>query len=143
MAFELLHGLAEKEFIIDLGLCDVRLEDNRVYPWIFLIPRRENVSNLTGLSMGDGLQLMREIALACGAMGSLFPHDQLNVAMIGNRTPQLHVHVVCRSEGDPDWPGVVWDGYCEAYGAGERAVVAGRIRAAIESEMAKPEYNQN
>ncbi|MDR3255759.1 MAG: HIT family protein [Synergistaceae bacterium] len=143
MVFELLPALAEKTFITDLRFCNVRLEDNRLYPWIFLIPRCENALNVTLLSVDDGLQLMREIVLAGRALAWLFPHGQVNVAMIGNKTPQLHVHVICRREGDPDWPGVVWDGHCEPYGETARAEAAGKIRLAIEAEMTKPEYNQN
>ena len=33
---------------------------------------------------------------------------KVNVAAIGNRVPQLHLHVVGRRRDDPCWPGVVW-----------------------------------
>jgi diadenosine tetraphosphate (Ap4A) HIT family hydrolase len=142
MAFELAPGLAGKDFVTDLELCNVRFENNRFYPWVFLIPRRENVKNMTFLSMDDRLQLMREIALVEKAMASVFPHDQTNVAMIGNRTPQLHVHVLCRRKGDPDWPGTVWDGRSEPYPEEEKLAAIEKIRAAVESMKSNPEYGQ-
>jgi len=142
MGFELLPGLAECDFIIDLGLCSVRLEDNCLYPWILLVPRRESVRNMTFLSMDDRLALMREIALCEMAMSSLFPCDQINVAMIGNMTPQLHAHVICRTTGDAAWPDVVWNKHSEPYPENERYAVISRIREAVSREMSRPEYGQ-
>ena len=98
MAFELVSGLAAKDYVTDLKLCRVLFEDNKYYPWIFLVPMKENTKNMTNLTMEERFQLMREIALAEKVMMSLFPCDQDNVAMIGNMTPQLHVHVVCRKK---------------------------------------------
>lgn len=72
---------------------------------------------MTFLTMEERLQLMREIALCEEVMSELFKPAQTNVAMIGNKTPQLHVHVIARFEGDPDWPGTVWDGHSEPYEA--------------------------
>ena len=37
MAFELVPGLAAKDFIVDLKLCRVLFEDNKYYTWIFLV----------------------------------------------------------------------------------------------------------
>jgi diadenosine tetraphosphate (Ap4A) HIT family hydrolase len=143
MAFELFPDLAQKTEITNLKLCNVRLEDNRLYPWVFLIPRREGVKNMTFLPMDDRLQLMREIALAENVMARIFPHDQMNVAMIGNMTPQLHVHVLCRKNGDPDWPATVWNSHSEPYAPNDKRKVIAAIRQAIEIEKSKPEYNQN
>ena len=143
MAFELFPDLAQKTEITNLKLCNVRLEDNRLYPWVFLIPRREGVKNMTFLPMDDRLQLMREIALAENVMARIFPHDQMNVAMIGNMTPQLHVHVLCRRSGDPDWPDTVWNKHSEPYAPNDKGKIIAAIRQAIEIEKNKPEYNQN
>ena len=35
MAFELVPGLAAKDYVTDLKLCRVLFEDNKYYPWIF------------------------------------------------------------------------------------------------------------
>lgn len=86
--FELVPGLAKKIPVTELKLCKVLFENNRFYPWIFLVPKRENAKNMTFLSMEDRLQLMREMALCEKVMTELFPHDQTNVAMIGNKTPR-------------------------------------------------------
>lgn len=141
--FELVPGLAKKIPVTELKLCKVLFENNRFYPWIFLVPKRENTKNMTFLSMEDRLQLMREMALCEKVMTELFPHDQTNVAMIGNKTPQLHVHILCRKEGDPDWPTTVWNNHSEPYPADEAEKTASRIKNAIEQEKSKPEYAQN
>jgi diadenosine tetraphosphate (Ap4A) HIT family hydrolase len=140
MSFSLVAGLAAKDYVTDLKLCTVLFEDNAYYPWIFLVPKRENVKNMTNLSLDDRLQLMREIALAENVMLSLFPADQDNVAMIGNMTPQLHVHVICRRKGDPTWPGTVWNTARRPYEPDEKKKIVAKIKTALETEMKNPQY---
>ncbi len=109
MEFELHPSLSRKIFIQDLPLCRVLLEDERHYPWIFLVPRRSEVKKMMDLSPQDQLQLMLELDLAQKILWECFTPDQVNVAAIGNKTPQLHVHVIARYSHDPAWPGTVWD----------------------------------
>lgn len=109
MTFELHPNLAKKTFIADLPLCRVLLEDNADYPWIFLVPRVPHVSRLMDLSLEDQYRLIQELDLAQKIMWQEFQPTQLNVAAIGNKTPQLHVHVIARFDSDPAWPGTVWD----------------------------------
>jgi len=41
---------------------------------------------------------------------------KINTGALGNIVRQMHVHVIARSEGDPNWPGPVWGfGRCERY----------------------------
>ncbi len=141
--FELVPGLAKKDFIINLRLCSVLFEDNKLYPWIFLVPRKENVKNMTFLTMEERMQLMKEIALCEEVMVELFKPAQTNVAMIGNKTPQLHVHVIARTEGDPDWPGTVWDGHKEKYDGAEKQKIINEIKKAIMIKMTDPRFYQH
>ena len=143
MAFELVSGLAVKDFVLDLKLCRVLFEDNKHYPWIFLVPMKENVKNMTALTMEERYQLMREIALAEKVMFKLFPCDQDNVAMIGNMTPQLHVHVVCRKSGDPDWPGTVWNSTTGKYDPAVKQDLIRKIQDEFRAEMQNPIYEIN
>ncbi|MBP5352589.1 MAG: HIT family protein [Alphaproteobacteria bacterium] len=140
MTFELVAGLAAKDYVTDLPLCRVLFENNKYYPWIFLVPRKENTKNMTNLTMDERIELMREIALAENVMLRLFPSDQDNVAMIGNMTPQLHVHIVCRKKGDPDWPGTVWNNASAPYDENTKKETIAKIKAAIEAEMLLPQY---
>lgn len=140
MAFELVAGLAAKDYVLDLKLCRVLFEDNCYYPWIFLVPKKEHTKNMTNLTMDERFQLMREIALAESVMLKLFPCEQDNVAMIGNMTPQLHVHVVCRKKGDPDWPGTVWNSASKKYAPEEKAAVIARIKQEFEAQLRDAQY---
>lgn len=109
MAFGLHSNLSNKDLITELSLCTVLLENESYYPWILLIPRRNNVSRIIDLDQTDQLQLLKELDLAQNILWNLFELTQLNVAAIGNKTPQLHIHVIGRKHSDPAWPNTVWD----------------------------------
>ncbi|MDR3155542.1 MAG: HIT domain-containing protein [Holosporaceae bacterium] len=105
--FVLLDAFRKKCFVIDWPLCRILMEDKE-FPWIFLIPRRPNIRQMNHLSPEDRLILMEEITVASNLMEQLFPTDMLNVAAIGNKTPQLHIHIISRNKQDSLWPDVVW-----------------------------------
>lgn len=107
MSFELLNAFKGKKHIIDLELSKVILED-KIYPWILLIPMRENITQINQLNEKDSLQLIKEINFASNIMEKLFPTERLNVAAIGNKTPQLHIHIISRNTADPLWPETIW-----------------------------------
>jgi diadenosine tetraphosphate (Ap4A) HIT family hydrolase len=99
--------------ILELPLCQARLQDDARYGWVVLIPRVAAARELEDLSQADQGRLMAEI-LAAGravrAIGAALgrPVEKLNIGALGNVTPQLHVHVVGRRADDPAWPGPVW-----------------------------------
>lgn len=109
MEFELHPNLASKIFIHDFPLCRILLEDERHYPWLLLVPRKPNISRMMDLQAFDQLQLMKELQGAQEILWKEFQPTQLNVAAIGNKTPQLHIHVIARFQHDPAWPRTVWD----------------------------------
>jgi diadenosine tetraphosphate (Ap4A) HIT family hydrolase len=100
-----------------LILCDARLQLDARFPWIVLIPRLTGASGLEDVRPADYARLMGEIALAGRATRAIGdacgrPVARLNIGLLGNITPQLHIHVVGRRPDDAAWPGPVW-------GAGE------------------------
>ncbi len=80
----------------DLALCSVLLMDDARFPWLILVPRRPDLTELTDLRPEDAATLMEEIRLSCGVLAGLAKPDKLNVAALGNAVPQLHVHVIAR-----------------------------------------------
>lgn len=92
----------------DLALCRVLLMDDARFPWLILVPRRPDVSEITDLSEADAAALWREVRIATGVMQALSKPDKVNVGALGNVVAQLHVHVVGRFRSDPAWPGPVW-----------------------------------
>ena len=92
----------------DLALCRVLLMDDARFPWLILVPRRPEVSEITDLSEADAAALWQEMQLATRVMQALAKPDKVNVAALGNVVAQHHVHVVGRFRSDPAWPGPVW-----------------------------------
>lgn len=132
MNFELHPNLSQKDFLVDLPLCRVLLENESHYPWILLVPRRSNLSRIMDLEQTDQLQLLRELDLSQKILWNGFSLTQLNVAAIGNKTPQLHIHIIGRRLSDPAWPHTVWD-HPErlAYSSQEKEIVIQRLRSAF------------
>lgn len=95
--------------VTELKLCQVRLVKNAAFPWILLVPKRDDLTEIVDLDLTDQHLLMSEIVFASHVMRSLFVPEKLNVASIGNMVPQLHVHIVARFERDKAWPAPVWN----------------------------------
>lgn len=98
---------------VDWPLCHVRVQDDARFPWLILIPRHPGLHELEDLDPAGRASLIEEIASAgqqVRAIGALTgrPVEKLNVAALGNVTPQLHVHVVGRRHDDGLWPDPVW-----------------------------------
>ena len=95
-------------YINDLKLCSVRLIDNQKFPWIILIPKRKNITDISELNSKDQLLLMNEIVYCSRMMKKVFKTSKLNVEKIGNVVPQLHIHIIARYKKDSSWPLSVW-----------------------------------
>lgn len=98
----------ESHPVAHLRLSELRLQDDCNYPWLILIPRVHGASELLDLSREQQSELLAEIDLCGRALKSLFRPDKLNIATLGNRVPQLHVHLIARFRHDPTWPNPVW-----------------------------------
>lgn len=115
-----------------LAFSRVLLMNDRRYPWLLLVPERPDIAEIIDLPEADRVTLLSEIAAASEALKALFHPDKLNVAAIGNRVRQLHVHVIARFVSDPAWPGTVWGvGEAEPYPPHMAGVTADRIAAAL------------
>ncbi|HWG66112.1 MAG TPA: HIT domain-containing protein [Rhodanobacteraceae bacterium] len=99
---------ADTVFVAEWNLCRVLLMDDAQFPWLVLVPRREDLAELDDLVERDRAQLMHEITRAMKVLRGVVECDKLNVGALGNIVRQLHVHVVARREGDAAWPGPVW-----------------------------------
>ena len=94
--------------IIELALSEVRLMDDANHPWLLLVPRVADVTELIDLDAAQRTQLTAEIDATSRALMALFKPDKLNIAALGNMVPQLHVHVIARFLNDIAWPRPVW-----------------------------------
>jgi diadenosine tetraphosphate (Ap4A) HIT family hydrolase len=109
MAFTLDHRLVRDTLPIgDLPFSRVLLMNDSTWPWIVLVPKIADASELIDLDAVDRGRLMEEIAAVTTALRTVAGPTKLNVAALGNIVRQLHVHVIARFEDDPAWPGPVW-----------------------------------
>jgi diadenosine tetraphosphate (Ap4A) HIT family hydrolase len=107
--FELHPRLAaDTVFVADWTLCRVLVMNDARYPWLILVPRRANATEIFDLNPADREMLMAETALASERLKHLSKAAKINVGALGNLVPQLHIHVVARNPGDAAWPGPVW-----------------------------------
>lgn len=130
--FSLHNDFQAKIRLGSLPLCEVLLEPNRHYPWLILVPRVAGALRLLDLPADLSAQLWQELHLAQTVVWGLQPLTQLNVGQLGNRCPQLHLHVVGRRADDPAWPGPVW-GHptIEAYRSEELDPLRERLQLAL------------
>jgi len=105
-----LHARLEADtFLIgDLPLSRVLLMNDSRYPWIVLVPRVDGTTEIHHLDENDRQQLMKESCLVAEFMEKNFAIDKMNVGVLGNIVPQLHMHHIGRRKNDPAWPGPVW-----------------------------------
>ncbi len=95
-------------FIGDLALSRVVLMNDCRYPWLILVPRVRGVKEIFELSAEDQVRLIQESSYLASKMSQLFIPKKMNIAAIGNKVSQLHIHHVARSEVDAVWPEPVW-----------------------------------
>jgi diadenosine tetraphosphate (Ap4A) HIT family hydrolase len=135
MSFALDPRLAADTLPIgELKLSRLLLMNDARYPWLILVPRRPNLSEIVELAAQDRAALMDEIAAASAFLRAL-PHvDKLNVGALGNVVKQLHVHVLGRAIGDSAWPGPVWSvGAARPYPQDAAAALVAQARAALRA----------
>jgi diadenosine tetraphosphate (Ap4A) HIT family hydrolase len=94
--------------ITRLRLSRVLLTNDGSFPWLILVPERENIRELYDLGEKDRAVLIEEITLASRIIDHLYKPDKINIGALGNLVPQLHVHVIGRFKSDRAWPGPVW-----------------------------------
>lgn len=121
---------ADTVLVGDLPLCSVLLMDEARFPWLILVPRRADATEITDLSAEDAAALMDEMRIATRVMLELAKPDKVNVAALGNVVSQLHVHVIGRFLSDPAWPKPVWGiGEARPYPLHARAQMVERLGA--------------
>jgi diadenosine tetraphosphate (Ap4A) HIT family hydrolase len=105
-----LHTQLAKDCVMlgDLPLCRVLLMNDTQYPWLILVPQREEIAEIFQLPRLDRQQLLDEVSSVASALAGHFRADKMNVATLGNVVPQLHMHVIVRHRDDAAWPRPVW-----------------------------------
>jgi len=106
------------------------------FPWFILVPARPDVREIYQLSDADQLQLLRESSYLAQQLALEFNADKMNIAALGNITPQLHVHHIVRYRNDPAWPKPVWGQQpATPYTAMQRADLLARLRRCLTRDF--------
>ena len=137
MAFELHPQLdADCEYLGNLGLNAVLLMRDHRFPWLILVPRIEGLRDFHDLPSDRVATAFAEISSVSTILTNDLGATKVNVAALGNMVPQLHVHVIGRTEDDAAWPGPVWNagpvGECDTAVVDEWQEV---VRAALGSAL--------
>ncbi|WNC71426.1 HIT domain-containing protein [Thalassotalea psychrophila] len=94
--------------IANLPLCRLLLCNDSNYPWFIMVPRRSDVKDIYQLEWQDQLQFLNESSAVSEILMQCFNGEKMNVAALGNMTPQLHIHHIVRFKNDPSWPKPIW-----------------------------------
>ena len=122
----------DTEPLMWLGLCELRVMDDRRWPWLMLVPQRVSAVEIHDLTPLDQTMLTFETDMVSKALKETTACLKINVAALGNVVPQLHVHLIARFEGDPGWPGPVWGyGQREPYRREDLHRFVASIKAAL------------
>jgi len=82
--------------------------DDMRWPWLVLVPRSPGAKEWHDLSQDQWTGVNAEVKRAAHALRLFTQCEKVNIASLGNVVGQLHIHVVARNPGDPNWPGPVW-----------------------------------
>ncbi len=123
---------ADTLFISDLKLSRCLLMNDRRWPWLILVPRISEAVEIHDLGENEQQNLAHECAFAAKIMKDVTQCRKINSGSLGNMVEQLHVHVVARNEGDPNWPGPVW-GFEKRipYIDGQASSLVGQLRVSL------------
>jgi diadenosine tetraphosphate (Ap4A) HIT family hydrolase len=131
--FRLDERLARDSVLITtLGLCQLRLQNDSRWPWLVLVPQRNNISELFDLTPLDQAMLTFETNQVASALKDMTSATKINVGALGNIVRQLHVHIIARKEGDTCWPGPIWGhGTAVPYAGNEKENLMTKLAGAL------------
>jgi diadenosine tetraphosphate (Ap4A) HIT family hydrolase len=129
--------LAEDTYHVGyLPLCRVLLMNDSHYPWLILVPERENITEIYQLDEADQVQLIHESSAVARMLMDGFKGDKMNIGALGNMVPQLHIHHIVRKQTDPAWPGPVWGAHpAQAYSPATAEERLALIRGALGKQL--------
>ncbi len=129
-----INNILERDsvFIKKLNLCQLRLINNKNFPWVILVPEIDNISEITDLNSEQYSLLCSEIMLVSKIIKTQFSPDKLNIATIGNVIRQMHIHIVARYKNDPLFPNTVWGNKPSPYEKIECDRIAKQIKNSLQ-----------
>jgi len=135
--FELHADLRRDCFAIgNFPLCHLLVMNDANFPWFILVPARADTREIYQLDSADQQQLLHESSYLAQRLAEEFNADKMNIAALGNITPQLHVHHIVRYRSDPAWPKPVWGQLPSIpYSASQRADLLARVKRCLTRDV--------
>lgn len=121
-------------FIKDLTLSRLLLKNDARFLWLILVPRLQNIQEFYELTSKDQQTLIHEMTILSPLLKKVSSADKLNIGMIGNILPSLHVHLVARHKGDALWPAPVWGRPGISYTSSEKNKLLEKFLLLLEKE---------
>lgn len=113
-------------------LCDVLLMNDARYPWVILVPKRADITEVFQLSNDEQQQLMAESTFVAYRLTEMVRADKMNIATLGNVVSQLHIHHVARFTTDAVWPDPVWGkGQAVPYNEEESEAICQQLKSVL------------
>ena len=130
MTFELNSKLKKDTLLVyENQFTHILLMNDRRYPWIIIVPKKNNTTELFQLTSLERTKLDVQIDIVSKFFKFKYPSTVINVAKIGNIVKQLHIHIVARNENDLSWPNTVWGvGQPQTYSKNEAEILIEEIK---------------
>ena len=122
----------DSHYVTELILCQVRLINNLNYPWIILVPMKNDIIEITDFSKIDYDLFNMEVKNVAKIMQDLFKPDKLNIATIGNIVSQFHMHIIARFKTDILFPKTVWGSDFAPYSPSDLKTNINNLSRALE-----------
>lgn len=96
--------------IAQLSAADVGLYDDGRFPGRLLVSAREHHDHLDQMPADELCLFMADVQRASKALRSLSEVQRVNVAVLGNREPHVHAHLIPRRPRETNAKSAPWDG---------------------------------
>ena len=107
-SFQLHPQLAnDSVLMVQFPYGQLRLINNALVPWFIVVPH-DSVQEWYELQPEVQLALMADIQTLSEWIKGELGYEKMNIAAIGNKVSQCHIHVIGRKVGDFCWPDPVW-----------------------------------
>lgn len=113
MEFKLLPDFKSLPSVYETDYSQFLLHNKSPFLWLIQIPKFAHIKEVFDLEKEVWLKVMDEAYHLQGAMAVEFSADKMNLASLGNQTPQLHIHHVVRYKDDICWPNPIWGNFEE------------------------------
>ncbi|MEO1143214.1 MAG: HIT domain-containing protein, partial [Pseudomonadota bacterium] len=98
---------ADTKPIFSFEKSELFLMNDARWPWLIVVPTIPDSFEWHELEEKSGQLIDQDVSLAAKVLKQITNCEKINIASLGNMVRQLHIHIVARDIGDPNWPNPV------------------------------------